>query len=84
MPKRVVFERSRRELSLNVSVDVHVLLVVEQSSLESQSSGCAKTSILTAHTSARRPHSTPLIQSMQEITLREISCKLHYYNTENN
>ena len=43
MPKRAVFERSRRELSLDVSVDVHILLVVEQSSLESQSRGCAKT-----------------------------------------
>ena len=43
MPKRVVFERSRRELSLDVSVGVHILLVVEQSSLESQSRGRAKT-----------------------------------------
>ena len=47
MPKRAVFERSRRELSLHVSVGVHILLVVEQSSLESQSRGCAKTPILT-------------------------------------
>ena len=47
MPKRAVFERSRRELSLDVSVGVHILLVVEQSSLESQSRGCAKTPILT-------------------------------------
>ena len=46
MPKRAVFERSRRELSLDVSVGVHILLVVEQSSLESQSRGCAKTLIL--------------------------------------
>ena len=30
-----------------MSVDVHNLLVVEQSSLESQSRGCAKTPILT-------------------------------------
>ena len=37
MLKRTVFERSRRELSLDVSVGVHILLVVEQSSLESQS-----------------------------------------------
>ena len=37
MPERAVFERSRRKLSLDVSVDVHILLVVEQSSLESQS-----------------------------------------------
>ena len=48
MPKRAVFERSRRKLSLDVSVRVHILLVVEQSSLESQSidsinRGCAKT-----------------------------------------
>ena len=49
MPKRAVFERSRRELSLDVSVGVYILLVVEKSSLESQSRGCgyAKTSILT-------------------------------------
>ena len=47
MPKRVVFERSRRELSLDVSVGVDILLVVEQSSLESQSWGCAKTPTLT-------------------------------------
>ena len=50
MPKRAVFERSRRELSLDVSVGVHILLDVEQSSLESQSRGCAKTPILTVHT----------------------------------
>ena len=47
MPKRAVFERSCRELSLDVSVGLHILLVVEQSSLESQSRGCAKTPILT-------------------------------------
>ena len=41
MPKRAVFEKFRRELSLDVSVGVHVLLVMEQSSLESQSRGCA-------------------------------------------
>ena len=40
MPKRVVFERSRRELSLGVLVGVLILLVVEQSSLESKSRGC--------------------------------------------
>ena len=39
MLKRAVFERSRRELSLDVSVGVHILLVVEQSSQESQSRG---------------------------------------------
>ena len=44
MPKRAVFQRSRRELSLDVSVGVHILLVVEQSSLESQSRGCAQDS----------------------------------------
>ena len=49
MPKRAVFERSRRELSLEVSVGVHILLVVKQSSLESQSRGCAKTLILTVY-----------------------------------
>ena len=37
MPKRAVFERPRQELSLDVSVSVHTLLVLEQSSLESQS-----------------------------------------------
>ena len=47
MPKRAVFKRSRRELSLDVSIGVHILLVVEQSSLESQSRGCTKTPILT-------------------------------------
>ena len=46
MPKRAVSERSRREFSLDVSVGVHILLVVEQSSLESQSRGCAETPIL--------------------------------------
>ena len=49
MSKRLVFERFRRELSLDVSVGVHILLVVEQSSLESQSRGCAKTPILTVY-----------------------------------
>ena len=47
MPNRTVFERSRRELSLDVSVVVHILSVVEQSSLENQSRVCAKTPILT-------------------------------------
>ena len=47
MPKRAVFERSCRNLSLDVSVGVHIFLVVEQSSLESQSRRCAKTPILT-------------------------------------
>ena len=51
MPKRVIFERSRRELSLDASVGIHILLVVEQSSLESQSRGCAKTPILTVYLS---------------------------------
>ena len=47
MPKRAVFKRSRRELSFDVSVGVHILLVVEQLlSLESQFKGCAKTPIL--------------------------------------
>ena len=44
MPKRAAFERSRRELSLDVSVGVHILLVVEQSSLESQSGGVCQDS----------------------------------------
>ena len=47
MLKRAVFGRSHRELSLDVSVGVHILLVVEQSSLESQSREYAKTPILT-------------------------------------
>ena len=47
MPKSAVFERSRRELSSDVSVGVHILLVVEQSSLEGQSRGCAKIPIVT-------------------------------------
>ena len=50
MPKMAVFERSRRELYLDVSVGVHILLAVEQSSLESQSRGCAKTPIFTVYT----------------------------------
>ena len=54
MPKRAICERSRRELSLDVSVGVHILLVVEQSSLESQSRGCAKTAILTV--ASRQSH----------------------------
>ena len=49
MPTREVFERSSQELSLDVSVDVYILLVVEKSSLESKSKGCAKTPILTAY-----------------------------------
>ena len=49
MPKRAVFERSCRELSLDVSVGVHILLAAEQSSLESQSRGCAKTPILSVY-----------------------------------
>ena len=47
MPKRTVFERSRPELSLDVPVGVRILLVVEQSSLESQSRGRGRTPILT-------------------------------------
>ena len=47
MPKKAGFERSRRELSSDVSIGVYILLVVEQSSLESQSRGCAKAPILT-------------------------------------
>ena len=52
MSKGAVFERSRRELSLDVSVGVHILLVVEQSSLESRSRGCAKAPILTVSNGA--------------------------------
>ena len=47
MPKRADFGIiCRQELSLDISVGVHILLVVEQSSLESQSMGYAKTPIL--------------------------------------
>ena len=46
MPKRAIFERSRRELFLDVSVGFRILLVVEQSILESGSMGFAKTPIL--------------------------------------
>ena len=46
MSKRASFENSRQELSLNVSVGVHTFLVVEQSSVKSQSRECAKTPIL--------------------------------------
>ena len=53
MSKMAVFERSRRELFLDVSVDAHILLVVEQSSLKSQSRGCAKTPIFTVLTVLR-------------------------------
>ena len=54
MPKKAVFKRSRRELFLDVLVGVHILLVVEQSSLESQSRGCANTLIFTVvHTYKR-------------------------------
>ena len=58
MPKTTVFEISRRELSLDVSVGVRILLVVEQSSLETQSKGCAKTPILTVLV---MPVSRPLV-----------------------
>ena len=46
MLKRAIFERSRRELFLDVSVGFRIFLVVEQSILESESMGCAKTPIL--------------------------------------
>ena len=47
MPNRVGFERSRQERSLDVSAGVHIILVVEQSSLENPSRVYAKTPILT-------------------------------------
>ena len=40
MSKREVFERSHRDISFDVSLGVHILLVVDQSSLESQSRVC--------------------------------------------
>ena len=54
LPKRAVFERSRREISLDVSVGVHILLVVERSSLEGKSRRCAKTPILLRYLGRRR------------------------------
>ena len=41
-------DSSRRDLSKTALFDIVTLLVVEQSSLKSQSRGCAKTPILTA------------------------------------
>ena len=46
MPKRADFGICRQELSLDISVGVHILVVVEQSSFESQPRGYAKTLIL--------------------------------------
>ena len=65
MAKRAVFKKSRRELSLDVSVGVHILLVVEQSSLESQSRGCAKTPILTVFVQGRSHFELPVCQCVQ-------------------
>ena len=64
MPKRAVFERSCREHYLHVSAGVHILLVVEQSSLESHSRGCAKTPILTVRYAVSDSHG--YIHSYQE------------------
>ena len=47
MSKRAVAESFCQDFSLDVLVGVQILLVVEQSSLESHSRGCAKTPILT-------------------------------------
>ena len=55
MPKRAVFDRSRRELLLDISAGVHIILVEEQSSLEGQSRGYAKTPILTVSESGPTP-----------------------------
>ena len=77
MLKGPVFERSRRELSLDVSVGVHILLVVEQSSLESQSRGCAKTPILTIHV-PRYIHSLCFIHT---INLLVVCAKLAFFRT---
>ena len=55
MSKRAVFERSRREISVDVSVGVHILLLVEQSSLESQARGCTKTPIHTTRAKPQKP-----------------------------
>ena len=69
------FKRSRRELSLGVSVDVHILLTVEQSSLESQSRGCAKTPILTTSLALQ---SHQIVTSLLYIILA-ISLELYFY-----
>ena len=55
MSKRAVFERSRREISVDVSVGVHILLLVEQSSLESQARGCTKTPIHKTRAKPQKP-----------------------------
>ena len=57
MPKKGRFSKDLvPELSFDVSVGVHILLAVEQSSLESQSRGCAEIPILTVYT--RKPSGT--------------------------
>ena len=77
MPKRAVFERSRRELSLDVSVGVHILLVVEQSNLESQSRGCAKTPILTVYTHGRNVNVQYSGGFLPDIIILLTQCYLH-------
>ena len=54
MPKRrAVFEISRRELSLDVSVGIRIVLVAEQSSLDLQQS--VQYGILNTETNLERP-----------------------------
>ena len=76
MPKRAVFQRFRRGLSLDVSVGVD--MVVEQSSLESQSRGCAKTPILTIDPSPS-DHPTSSFHMRHDITF---FCRLDQSTTE--
>ena len=77
MPKRAVFERSRRELYLDVSVGVHIFLVVEQSSLESQSIEVVpRLRYLRCASPARRSTRTALpFHSIHSV-------KIYYYNTD--
>ena len=85
MPKRAVFERSRQELSLDVWVGVHILLVVGQSSLESQSRGCAKTSILAfflicldVSSSVRAAYRVSSVQSRVQYNYRVSTVQYNY------
>ena len=72
MPKRVIFKRSCRELSLDVPTGVYILLIVEQSSLESLSRVCAKTLILTVcpkglRTTDQQPNNETSIRSAEKM-----------------
>ena len=78
MQKRADFERSYGELSLDVSFGVHILLVVVQSSLESQPRGCAKTPILTVlYRSAEQSGTYDHIAIREKIT--QAACRFNTY-----